>query len=153
MSTVTSIIRMRKKFAMSRTLPRAGRPAKLTDRGRRVLIREVTKNPMATLTELQCVSVERTTISTALHQSGLFGRVAREKPHLSKRHMTLEFAKSHLKDSQTMRQFELFGLNGKRHIWKKPGTTHHLANNIFTVKHGGGSIKLWGCFQWQELGD
>ena len=28
----------------------------------------------------------------------------------------------------------------------KPGTTHHLANTIPTVKHGGGSIMQWGCF-------
>jgi hypothetical protein len=40
------------------------------------LVREVTKNPMVSLTELQNSSVEmeepsrRTTISTALHQSG-----------------------------------------------------------------------------------
>jgi hypothetical protein len=46
----------------------------------------------------------RTTISAALHQSGLYGRVARRKPHISKRHMTacLEFARRHLKDTQTM---------------------------------------------------
>jgi hypothetical protein len=36
-------------------------------------------------------------------------------------------------------KIELFGLNAKRHIWKKPGT-------IPRVKHGGGSIMLWGCF-------
>ena len=35
-------------------------------------------------------------------------------------------------------KIELFGLNAKRHVWKKPGT-------IPTVKHGGGSIMLWGC--------
>ena len=37
-------------------------------------------------------------------QSGLYGRVARWKPLLSKKHMTarLEFAKKHLKDSQTL---------------------------------------------------
>ena len=77
---------------------------------RRALIREVTNNPMVTLTELQSSSVEmgepsrRTTISAVLHQSGLYGRVVRQKPLLSKRHMTahLEFAKRHLKDSQTM---------------------------------------------------
>jgi hypothetical protein len=59
----------------------------------------VTKNPMVTLTELRSSSVEmeepsrRTTISLALHQSGLCGRLARRKPLLSKRHMTarLEF--------------------------------------------------------------
>ena len=75
--------------------------------------------------------------------------MARQKPLLSKRHMTthLDYAKMHLKDSQTMRnkllwadetKIELFGLNAKRHVWRKPGT-------IPTVKHGGGSIMLWGC--------
>jgi hypothetical protein len=57
----------------------------------------------------------------------------------------LEFAKRHLKDSQTMRnkilwsddtKIELISLNAKRHVWRKPGT-------IPTVKHGGGSIMLW----------
>ncbi len=43
-------------------------------------------------------------------------------------------------------KIELFGLNGKRHVWRKPGTIHHLANIMPTVKHGGGSIMLWGCF-------
>jgi hypothetical protein len=36
-------------------------------------------------------------------------------------------------------KIELFGLNAKRHVWRKPVT-------IPTVKHGGGSIMLWGCF-------
>ncbi|CDQ86789.1 unnamed protein product [Oncorhynchus mykiss] len=36
-------------------------------------------------------------------------------------------------------KIELFGLNAKRHVWKKPDT-------IPTVKHGGGRIMLWGCF-------
>ena len=110
------------------------------------MVREVTKNPMVTLTEIQSYSVEmgepsrRSTTSVALHPSGLYGREARRKPLLSKRHMTarLEFAKRHLKDSQTMRnkilwsnetKTELFGLNAKRHLWRKPG-------NIPTGKHG-----------------
>jgi len=101
-NTVASIILKWKKFGTTKTLPRAGRPAKLRNRA---LVMEVTKKPMVTLTELQSSSVEmgepsrRTTISAALHQSGLYGRVARRKPLLSKRHMTarLEFAKRHLK--------------------------------------------------------
>jgi hypothetical protein len=34
---------------------------------------------------------------------------------------------------------QLFGLNAKCHIWRKPDTNP-------TVKHEGGSIMLWGCF-------
>ena len=34
---------------------------------------------------------------------------------------------------------QLFCLNAKRHVWRKPGT-------IPTVKHCGGSIMLCGCF-------
>ncbi len=43
-------------------------------------------------------------------------------------------------------KIELFGLNSKRYVWRKPGTAHHLSNTVPTVKHGGGSIMLWGCF-------
>ena len=92
----------------------------------------------------------RITISVALHQSGLYGRVARQKPLLSKSHLTsrLESAKRNLNDSQTIRnkilwfdetKIETFGLNAKHPVWRKPGT-------IPTMKHGGCSIMLWGCF-------
>ena len=114
-NTVTSIILNWKKFGTTKTLPRAGHLAKLSNWGRRVLVREVTKNPMVTLTELKSSSVEmgepsgRTTISVALHQSGLYGRVARRKPLLSKRHKKacLEFNKRHLKDSDHEKLFSL----------------------------------------------
>ena len=89
-NTVPAIILKWMKVGTPKTLPRAGHLAKLRNRGTK-LVREVTKNPMVTLTELQSSSVEmgepsrRTTSSAALHQSGLNGRVARRKPLLSKR--------------------------------------------------------------------
>uniref|UniRef100_A0AAZ3NX60 Tc1-like transposase DDE domain-containing protein n=1 Tax=Oncorhynchus tshawytscha TaxID=74940 RepID=A0AAZ3NX60_ONCTS len=75
--------------------------------------------------------------------------VARQKPLFSKRHDSpLGVCQKAPQDSQTMRnkilwsgetKIELFDLNAKRHGWRKPGT-------IPTVKHGGGSILLCGCF-------
>ena len=32
-------------------------------------------------------------------------------------------------------KIELFGLNSKRHVWRKISTAHHLPNTIPTVKH------------------
>jgi hypothetical protein len=99
-NTVASIILKWKTFGTTKTLPRAGHPAKLSNRGRWALVRVVNKNPMVALTELQSFSVEmgessrRTTLSAALHQSGLYGRMAKWKPLLSKRPITthLKFA-------------------------------------------------------------
>jgi len=74
------------------------------------VVRRMTKNLMVTLTELQ---------------------------HCwSKTHMTacLEFAKRHLKDSQTMRnkilwsdetKIKLLGLYAKCYVWRKRVTAHH----------------------------
>ncbi len=126
-------------------------------------MREVKKKTKITVAELQrCIremgeSCRKSTITAALHQSGLYGRVTRRKPLLSARHMKarMEFAKKHLKDSKMVTnkilwsdetKIELFGLNSKRYVWRKPGIAHHLSNTVPTVKHGGGSIMLWGCF-------
>ena len=57
-NTVASIILKWKKFGTTKTLQRAGLPAKLSNRGRSALVREVTKYPMVTLTKLQSSSVE-----------------------------------------------------------------------------------------------
>lgn len=83
-STVASIIVKWKKFGTTRTLPRVGRPAKLSNRARRALAREVTKNPTVTLTELQKFTTEmgdpagKTTILAALHKSGFYCKVAKK---------------------------------------------------------------------------
>ena len=51
-------------------------------------------------------------------------------------------------------KIDLFGLNARCHVCRKPGAAHHLAITIPTVKHGGGSITHYGdVFQRQELGD
>ena len=82
-NTVASIILKRNKFGITKTLSKSWPPGQTEQSGEKV------REPSG-----------RTTISAALHQSGLYGRVARQKPLLIKRHMTahLEYAKTHLKD-------------------------------------------------------
>ena len=68
-------------------------------------MREVMKNPMVTLAELQRSFSKRweklpegQRMTATLHWSGLYGRVARQKLLISEKHMKarLEFAKNHL---------------------------------------------------------
>ena len=162
-NTVKTIINKWRKYGTTVTLLRTGRPPKIDERTKRKLVREAAKRPTATLKELQqflastgC-SLHVTTISRILHMSGLQGRVARRKPFLTKKNIQarLNFAKKYIQSPNTMwknvlwsdeTKVEIFGHNTKRYVWRKKNTAHHQKNTIPTVKHGGGSIMLWGCF-------
>ena len=50
-------------------------------------------------------------------------------------------------------KIELFGLNAKPHVWRKPGTAHHLANTILSVKHGGSRTMLMFIRDWETSQD
>ncbi|KAK3527102.1 hypothetical protein QTP86_010826 [Hemibagrus guttatus] len=144
-------------------LPRSGRPTKITPRAQRQLIQEVTKDPTTTSKELQAslvsvkVSVHDSTIRNRLGKNGLHGRVPRQKPLLSKKNIKarLSFARKHLDDPQDFwgntlwtdeTKTELFGRSVSHYVWRKSNTAFQKKNIIPTVKYGGGSVMVWGCF-------
>ena len=50
-------------------------------------------------------------------------------------------------------EIELFGHNGIQKVWRKNGTTYIPKNGVPTVKYGGGSIMICGCFSTEGVGN
>ena len=49
-------------------------------------------------------------------------------------------------------KLELFGHNDINNVYRQPGTAFDPKNTVPTVKHGGGSIMLWGAFSSKGVG-
>ncbi len=162
-TTVRAIIHKWRKHGTVVNLPMSGRPNKITPRAQRRLIQEVTKDPTTTSKELQAslasvkVSVHDSTLRKRLGKNGLHGRVPRPKPLLSKKNIKarLSFARKHLDDPQYFwentlwtdeTKVELFGRCVSHYIWRKSNTAFQKKNIIPTVKYGGDSVMVWGCF-------
>ncbi len=162
-TTVRAIIHKWRKLGTLVNLPRSGRSTKITPRAQRQLIQEVIKEPRTTSKELQAslasikVSVHDSTIRKRLDKNGIHGRVPRQKPLLTKKNTKthLTFAKKYLDYPQDFwanilwtnaTKIELFGRCVSHYIWHKTNTAFHKKSIIPTVKHGGGSVMVWGCF-------
>ncbi|KAK3510401.1 hypothetical protein QTP70_005894 [Hemibagrus guttatus] len=162
-TTVRAVIYKWRKHGTVESLPRSDRPTKITPRAQRQLIQEVTKDPTTSSKELQAslasvnVSVHDSTIRKRLGKNGLHGRVPRRKPLLSKKNIKarLSFARKHLDDPQDFwentlwtdeTKIKLFGRSVSHYVWRKSNTAFQKKNIIPTVKYGGGSVMVWGCF-------
>ena len=130
-----------------KTISRTDHPAKLSNRGIRVLQREV--NLMVTFMlssrdpSVEMRETSRTTVNVAPHWSGLNGRKSLPRERHVKEPSRLR--NKILSADET--EIELFDLNSKCHVGRKPGTAHHLPNTSPKVNHGVCRIMLGGgCF-------
>ena len=48
-------------------------------------------------------------------------------------------------------KYNFFGFDGKQKIWNKPNAELQPKNLISTVKHGGGSVMVWGFMSANEF--
>lgn len=168
-STVQQIVEKFKKHGHVNNLPRSGRPRKLSQRLEKFIVRKVTRDPKMTKQDViedlktMHITVSKATVMRVLHKNGIRGYRPRKTPLHTNRHLRqrLQFAKNHKNyDSNFWKKvlwsdetkIELFGHNHQKYVFRKKGQAYMPKNTVPTVKHGGGSIMLWGCFNANGTG-
>lgn len=161
-STVFDTIARFKKTNSVSSLPRSGRPPALSPSDSRYLrlcsIRDRRKCVPILTEEFNAgrqFPVSNTVCRRSLLSWSLHGRVAARKPLLSLRNVKkrLAFARKHVKWSKSKwakvlftdeSKFELFGSKRRVFVRRMPGERFIKECLTPTVKHGGGSIMVWG---------
>jgi len=140
-----------------------GRPALLSAQNKRFCVRAITSGKLEAATavteQLETdlgVKVCGRTVRNALHDAGL-GAVEKEtKPKLSPKNIKarLEFARRHqhwtVEDWKRVvwsdeSKINRFCSDGRSWCWIRDGESRQPRHVKETVKHGGGSIMIWGC--------
>ncbi|GFV12127.1 transposable element Tcb1 transposase [Trichonephila clavipes] len=152
---------------------KSGRGSKsiLSDVAKRKVLKDINIDPKPSAVKLAAEtsrimgrSVRAETVRNVIRHAGYSCRVARKKPFIilqnQKKH--LEFAKTHqLKTDNFWKKvifsdeskFNIFGSDGRRTVCRKPNTTLDPKNLPPTVKHGGGSVMVWGCMASNGVGN
>lgn len=103
------------------------------------------------------IQISRQTVARSLNEAGLKAAEKKKKPYINSRNMKkrFEFAKAHqhwtIEDWKRViwtdeSKVNRFQSEGRSWYWARDGESlqsHHVKQ---TVKFGGGSIMVWGCF-------
>lgn len=166
-STIGSI---RKITSFPSSEKKIGRPRILEARQERLVARMVSsgqwrdaEKAKSHLKQDYNIEISAESLRRSLRRSGLQAHICPKKPLLRKKHRQERLAFARRYKNWTMEdwkkviwsdetKFNVFGSGGRQHYWKKPGASlqsHHVKP---IVKHGGGSIMLWGCITAQGVG-
>jgi len=143
---------------------KTGPKPKITEPLKRVILRKITSGEIGTAVGI-CKMVQANnkinflpqTVRNMLKIAGLKSAIRSKKPLLTKRHKRLryEFAKKYeswIVDDWKRAVFSdktkvnIVGSDGEKWGWKKPEFGIQDSHISKTIKHGGGSLMIWGCF-------
>ncbi len=162
-STVAKTIQRFNRTGSTQNRPRHDRPKKLSAHARRHIQRLSLGNRRMSAASIagdvegvggQPVSAQ--TIRRTLYIIGLHGCRPRRKPLLKMMHKKAR--KQFAEDKQTKHmdywnhvlwsdetKINLFDSDGVKRVWQQPGEEYKDKCVLPTVKHGGGSVMVWGC--------
>lgn len=141
-----------------------GRKRKTSGRLDQLIVRMSKKNPFKSSSEIKnelCAPVTSRTIRNRLIEAGMKARSPRKVPLLSTQNIKkrLLFANQHLSRENWKNvlwsdetKINLFGSDGKMFVRRPKNKAFDSRYTKKTVKHGGGSIMIWGCFSSSGVG-
>ncbi|HYN44572.1 MAG TPA: IS630 family transposase [Candidatus Limnocylindrales bacterium] len=150
--------------------PRTGRPRKLSERDRRVIVSILRKSEIKTPERVRKeasahhnIDISESTVRRAFKESGFVARVKKKKPLLSVKHKKkrLAWAKKHntwtIDDWKNIiwsdeTGFGLVSGEGREYNWSKDGDILDDDSVIPTKKFKGGKVMIWGCITYEGVG-
>lgn len=160
-----------KKYNTTENVPRKSRPRKTTTLEDSRMILLAKKDPFIGSERIRMEmfdgegsgGVSARTIRRRLCEANLHGRICRKVPLLKKVNINarLEFAKKY--QHWTEREWKnvlfsdetkinMINSDGKQYVRRPPNKDMDPKYTKKTVKHGGGNIKVWGCFSGHGVG-
>ncbi len=171
-NTVAKVVQTFKKDGTATiSQRRPGRPRKLTPRQERLLMRRVEENRHASSLQLSKevesqtgMTISLDTIRRTLQRNGMHGCRPRKKPLLKPRHKKarLDFARAHADKDEDYwdsilwsdeTKINVFGTDGFKTVWRHKGEEYKEKCTVPTVKHGDGSVLMWGCMSAAGVGE
>lgn len=168
---VMNAIRHFKKFNTTENVPRKPRPRKTTQREDTRIELLAKKDPFkgSEVIRLEVFGAEESrgvsarTVRRRLCEANLFGRISRKVPLLKKENIKtrLLFAKKYAHWTERQWKNVLFSdetkinmvnSDGKVYVRRPSKKEMDPKYTKKTVKHGGGNIKVWGCFSGHGVG-
>lgn len=164
--TVSKIIKKFKERGTVQTAFKKGRPRKTSVQTDRLITRISLADPKKTARQIYneliqdnglICSISTETVRRRLVENGLFGRRPVKKPLISKKNKQarIQFARDHINWTNINwnsvlfsdeSKFMIFGSDGIKFVRRPVGKRFDPKYQLPTVKHGGGSIMVWGCF-------
>lgn len=167
----TTIVMCWKRYSQRKSFcdaPRSGRPPTADERCRRAIKFASLNDATKTGVEIRAEMEERgktltvDTVNRCLRKFGLFGRRPARKPFVSlkNRRTRIDFAKAHLDWTVEDWGKVLFSDESKfllhdsrvQYVRRPVGERFNPKYMMPTVKHGGGSVMVWGAFSANGIG-
>lgn len=170
-AAVVKTLKRKKETGENKSRQRSGRP-RVTSKSEDKFIcvqskRQRTRTAPEIREELNSTRqkpVSVTTVQRRLREKGLKGCVAARKPLLRKQNKLKRYQWGNKHKNWSVEQwlkvlftdeskFEIFGSKRRQYVRRLVGERMTNQCVIPTVKHGGGSVMVWGCFAGEKVGD